>query len=167
MKEMTIVDGRLNEKSRGSGGEMISYHYWKVDGKKLENLEIPDSLDAHISVGKPVRATYWPGKDKVNRILAMQVEDEPVRSIVTTPFLAVSMGRLSILPLAVSIFTIFVAYGFWQNSTNHRSFHGSAYQMAWLALTLLVSYRYMIKPILIIRRGIREFRAYCATAPVA
>lgn len=38
MQEMKIVDGRLNEKSRGMGGDMVSYHYWKVDGRKLETL---------------------------------------------------------------------------------------------------------------------------------
>ena len=54
---------------------MVSYHYWKVDGKKIENLEIPDMLDAHIDVGKPIRVTYQPGKDNVNRIWAIQVEE--------------------------------------------------------------------------------------------
>jgi hypothetical protein len=167
MQEMKIVDGRLNEKSRGLGGDMVSYHFWKIDGKKLESLEIPDVLDAHIDVGKPIRVTYQPGKDNVNRIWAMQIEGEPVRSVVTTPFVIVSMGRLSILPLAVAIFTIFVAYGFWQNSVHHGGFHGSLYQMLWLALNLFVAYRYMIKPILIIKRGITAFREYCASTPVA
>lgn len=165
MKEMQIVDGRLDEKSRGFGGDMVSYHYWKIDGKKHETLEIPDSLDAHVSVGKPVRATYQPGKDNVNRIWAIQVDNEPVRSVVTIPFIAVSLGRLSIFPLMVAIFTIFVAYGFWENSSNHRSFNGSIYQMTWLALNLFVSYRFMIKPILIIKRGIKAFRQYCGNTP--
>lgn len=166
MQEMKIVDGRLNEKSRGMGGDMVSYHYWKVDGRKLETLEIPDVLDAHIDVGKPVRATYQPSKDHVNRIWAIQIEGEPVRSVVTTPFMIVSMGRLSILPLAVAIFTIFIAYGFWQSSSHHGGFHGSTYQMGWLALNLFVAYRYMIKPILIIKRGVKAFRRYCAKSPL-
>ncbi len=112
MKEMKIVDGRLNEKSRGLLGDMVSYHYWKVDGKKIENLEIPDTLDAHIDVGKPIRATYQPGKDNVNRIWAIQVEGEPVRSVVTIPFLVVSLVRLSILPLMIVIFTFFRCVSF-------------------------------------------------------
>ena len=166
MREMQIVDGRLNEKSRGLGGDMVSYHYWKIDGKKLEALEIPDTLDAHIDVGKPIRATYQPGKDNVNRIWAIQIEGEPVRSVVNIPFIAVSIGRLGILPLAVAIFTIFVAYGFWQNSPNHRSFQGSFYQLGWLALNLFVCYRYMIKPILGTTRGVKAFREYCAKTPL-
>ena len=167
MKEMQIVDGRLDEKSRGFGSDMISYHYWKIDGKKHEKLEIPDVLDAHVKAGNRIRATYQPGKDNVNRIWAIQLDNEPVRSVVTIPFIAVSFGRLSILPLTVAIFTIFVAYGFWENSANHRSFHGSTYQLGWLALNLFVSYRYMIKPILIIKRGIKAFREYCAKAPAS
>ena len=167
MKEMQIVDGRIDEKSRGFGGDMVSYHYWKIDGKKHERLEIPDVLDAHVKVGDRIRATYQPGKDNVNRIWAIQLDNEAVRSVVTIPFIAVSLGRLSILPLAVAIFTIFVAYGFWQNSTHHGGFHGSTYQLGWLALNLLVSYRYMIKPMLIIRRGINAFREYCAKAPAS
>lgn len=167
MKEMQIADGRLDEKSRGFGGDMVSYHYWKIDGKKLETLEIPDTLDAHVKAGDRVRVTSQYGKDKVNRIWAIQVEGEPVRSVVDIPFIAVSLGRLSILPLMVGIFTIFVAYGFWENSANPRSFHGSSYQLAWIALNLLVSYRYMIKPILIIKRGIKSFREYCAKTPVS
>ncbi|WP_426234797.1 hypothetical protein [Pseudomonas sp. TWP3-2] len=107
------------------------------------------------------------GKDKVNRIWAIQVAEESVRSVVTIPFIGVSLGRLGILPLAVAIFTIFVAYGFWENSANHRSFHGSSYQLAWIALNLFVSYRYMVKPILIITRGIKAFREYCAKAPAS
>ena len=167
MKEMQIVTGWLDEKSRGFGGDMVSYHYWKIDGKKLEKLEIPDVLDAHVKAGNPIRATYQPGKDKVNRIWAIQLDNEPVRSVVNVPFIAVSLGRLSIFPMMVAIFTIFVAYGFWQNSPNHRSFSGSTYQLAWFALNLFVSYRYMIKPILIIKRGMNGFRQYCANAPVA
>lgn len=167
MKEMQIVDGRLDEKSRGFGGDMVSYHYWKIDGKKLETLEIPDVLDAHVKAGDRVRVTPQLGKDKVARIWAIQVEGEPVRSVVTIPFIAVSLGRLSILPLAVAIFTIFVAYGFWENSANHRSFHGSTYQLGWIALNLFVSYRYMIKPMLMIKRGINAFREYCAKAPTS
>ncbi|URM26328.1 hypothetical protein LLY42_20650 [Pseudomonas frederiksbergensis] len=167
MKEMQIVDGRLDERSRGFGGDMVSYHYWKIDGKKLEALEIPDVLDAHVKAGDRIRATYQPGKDNVNRIWAIQVEGEPVRSVVNVPFIAVSLGRLSILPLAVAIFTIFVAYGFWQNSTHHGGFHGSTYQLGWLALNMFVSYRYMIKPILIIKRGIKAFREYCAKPPAS
>jgi len=92
MKEMKIVDGRLDEKSRGFGGDMISYHYGKIDGKKHEKLEIPDVLDAHIKTGNRIRATYQPGKDDVNRIWAIQLDNEPVRSVVTTPFLALSLG---------------------------------------------------------------------------
>lgn len=167
MKEMQIVDGRLDERSRGFGGDMVSYHYWKIDGKKLEALEIPDVLDAHVKAGDRIRATYQPGKDNVNRIWAIQLDKESVRSVVNIPFIAVSLGRLSILPLVVAIFTIFVAYGFWQNSPNHRSFSGSTYQLTWFALNLFVSYRYMIKPMLIIKRGIKSFRQYCANAPVA
>ncbi|MFJ2385888.1 hypothetical protein [Pseudomonas koreensis] len=167
MKEMQITDGRLDEKSRGFGGDMVSYHYWKMDGKKLETLEIPDTLDAHIKAGDRVRVTSQYGKDKVNRIWAIQVDGEPVRSVVNVPFIAVSLGRLSILPLMVAIFTIFVAYGFWENSANHRSFHGSAYQLGWIALNLFVSYRYMIKPMLIVTRGIKTFREYCAKAPAS
>ncbi|WP_260958477.1 hypothetical protein [Pseudomonas citri] len=167
MKEMQIVDGRLDEKSRGFGGDMVSYHYWKIDGKKHEKLEIPDVLDAHVKAGNRIRATYQPGKDNVNRIWAIQLDNEPVRSVVTIPFIAVSLGRLSILPLAVAIFTIFVAYGFWQNSTHHGGFHGSTYQLGWLALNMFVSYRYMIKPILIIKRGIKAFREYCAKPPAS
>ncbi|WP_426236472.1 hypothetical protein [Pseudomonas sp. TWP3-2] len=167
MKEMQIVDGRLDEKSRGFGGEMVSYHFWKIDGKKLEPIEIPDTLDAHVRAGDRVRVTAQLGKDKVKRIWAMQVAGEAVRSVVTFPFIAVSLGRLSILPLAVAIFTIFVAYGFWQNSTHHGGFHGSSYQLAWIALNAFVSYRYMIKPILIITRGIKAFREYCAKAPAS
>ncbi|CAN7414509.1 hypothetical protein [Pseudomonas brassicacearum] len=167
MKEMQIVDGRIDEKSRGSGGDMVSYHYWKIDGKKHERLEIPDVLDAHVKAGDRIRATYQPGKDNVNRIWAIQLDNEPVRSVVTIPFIAVSLGRLSILPLAVAIFTIFVAYGFWQNSTHHGGFHGSSYQLGWIALNLFVSYRYMIKPMLIIKRGIKSFREYCAKTPVS
>lgn len=164
MKEMQIVDGRIDEKSRGFGGDMISYHFWKIDGKKLESLEIPDVLDAHVKAGDRVRVTSQLGKDKVARIWAIQVEGEPVRSVVTIPFIAVSLGRLSILPLMIAIFTIFVAYGFWENSVNHRSFHGSSYQLGWIALNLFISYRYMIKPILIIKRGVKAFREYCAKA---
>ncbi|ALI04080.1 hypothetical protein C1Y08_01055 [Pseudomonas sp. FW306-02-F02-AA] len=167
MKEMQIVDGRLDEKSRGFGGDVVSYHYWKIDGKKHERLEIPDVLDAHVKAGNRIRATYQPGKDNVNRIWAIQLDDEPVRSVVDIPFIAVSLGRLSILPLAVAIFTIFVAYGFWENSANHRSFHGSSYQLSWIALNLFVSYRYMIKPMLMIKRGINAFREYCAKAPAS
>lgn len=167
MKEMRIVDGRIDEKSRGFGGDMISYHYWKIDGKKHEKLEIPDVLDAHVKAGDRVRATYQPGKDNINRIWAIQLDNEPVRSVVTIPFIALSLGRLSILPLMVAIFTIFVAYGFWENSANHRSFHGSSYQLSWIALNLFVCYRYMIKPILIITRGIKAFREYCAKAPAS
>ncbi|MGJ7512793.1 hypothetical protein ACSFE6_00250 [Pseudomonas baetica] len=167
MKEMQIVDGRLDEKSRGFGSDMISYHYWKIDDTKHEKLEIPDVLDAHVKAGNRIRATYQPGKDNVNRIWAIQLDNEPVRSVVTIPFIAVSLGRLSILPLTVAIFTIFVAYGFWENSVNHRSFHGSTYQLGWLALNMFVSYRYMIKPILIIKRGIKAFREYCAKAPAS
>jgi hypothetical protein len=167
MKEMQIVDGRLNEKSRGLGGNMVSYHYWKIDGKKHEALEIPDTLDAHVSVGKPVRLTYQPGKDNVNRIWAIQVDDEPVRSVVNVPFVVVSLGRLSIFPLMIAIFTIFVAYGFWDNSSHHGGFHGSTYQLAWLALNLFVSYKFMIKPMLIIKRGIKAFREHCAKAPAS
>jgi hypothetical protein len=167
MKEMQIVDGRLDEKSRGFGGDMVNYHYWKIDGKKHEKLEIPDVLDAHVKAGNRIRATYQPGKDNVNRIWAIQLDNEPVRSVVTIPFIAVSLGRLSILPLAVAIFTIFVAYGFWQNSTHHGGFHGSTYQLCWIALNLLISYRYMIKPILIIKRGIKSFREYCIKAPAS
>ncbi|MBU6959003.1 hypothetical protein KRR23_14790 [Pseudomonas sp. CVAP len=48
---MQIVDGRIDEKSRGFGGDMISYHYWEIDGKKHEKLEIPDVLDAHVKAG--------------------------------------------------------------------------------------------------------------------
>lgn len=103
MKEMQIVDGRLDEKSRGFGGDVVSYHYWKIDGKKHERLEIPDVLDAHVKAGNRIRATYQPGKDNVNRIWAIQLDDEPVRSVVDIPFIAVSLGRLSILPLAVAI----------------------------------------------------------------
>lgn len=165
MKEMQIVDGRLDEKSRGFGAEMVSYHYWKIDGRKLEKIEIPDDLDAHVKAGNQVRATSQLGKDNVNRIWAVQLDNEPVRSVVSIPFLAVSLGRLGILPLTVAIFTIFVAYGFWENSANHRSFHGSAYQLSWLALNLFICYRYMVKPILIITRGIKAFREYCAKAP--
>lgn len=164
MKEMQIVDGRIDEKSRGFGGDMISYHYWKIDGKKLETLEIPDVLDAHVKAGDRVRVTSQLGKDKVARIWAIQVEEDRIRSVVNIPFIALSLGRLSILPLMVAIFTIFVAYGFWENSANHRSFHGSSYQLGWIALNLFVSYRYMIKPILIISRGIKAFREYCAKA---
>ena len=167
MKEMQIVDGRLDEKSRGFGSDMISYHYWKIDGKKHEKLEIPDVLDAHVKAGNRIRATYQPGKDNVNRIWAIQLDNEPVRSVVTIPFIAVSLGRLSILPLTVAIFTIFVAYGFWENSANHRSFHGSTYQLGWLALNLFVCYRYMIKPILSTTRGVKAFRDYCAKAPAS
>ena len=167
MKEMQIVDGRLDEKSRGFGSDMISYHYWKIDGKKHEKLEIPDVLDAHVKAGNRIRATYQPGKDNVNRIWAIQLDNEPVRSVVTIPFIAVSLGRLSILPLTVAIFTIFVAYGFWENSANHRSFHGSTYQLGWLALNLFVCYRYMIKPILSTTRGVKAFREYCAKAPAS
>ncbi|MFJ5282861.1 hypothetical protein ACIP66_03265 [Pseudomonas sp. NPDC088429] len=162
MKEMQIVDGRLDEKSRGFGGDMVSYHFWKIDGKKLEPIEIPDALDAHVRAGDRVRVTTQLGKDKVNRIWAIQVAGEPVRSVVSIPFIGVSLGRLSIFPLTVAIFTIFVAYGFWENSANHRSFHGSSYQLAWIALNLFVSYRYMIKPVLVITRGIKAFREYCA-----
>ena len=167
MKEMQIVDGRLDEKSRGFGDDMVSYHYWKIDGKKLEPLEIPDVLDAHVKAGDRVRVTSQMGKDKVSRIWAIQVEGEQVRSVVTIPFIAVSLGRLSIFPLMVAIFTIFVAYGVWQNSTHHGGFHGSTYQLGWLALNMFVSYRYMIKPILIITRGIKAFREYCAKAPAS
>ncbi|KPG91892.1 hypothetical protein AEQ67_28315 [Pseudomonas sp. RIT-PI-q] len=165
MKEMKIVDGRLDEKSRGFGGDMVSYHFWKIDGKKLETLEIPDGLDAHVKAGNHVRATYQQGKDKVNRIWAIQVDNEPVRSVVNTSFIIVSLGRLVILPLAVAIFTIFVAYGFWENSSNHRGFNGSMYQMTWLVLNLLVCYRYMIKPILSTTRGVKAFREFCANRP--
>lgn len=164
---MQIVDGRLDETSRGFGGDMVSYHYWKIDGKKHEKLEIPDVLDAHVKADNRIRATSQPGKDNVNRIWAIQLDNEPVRSVVTIPFIAVSLGRLSILPLAVAIFTIFVAYGFWQNSTHHGGFHGSTYQLCWIALNLLISYRYMIKPILIIKRGIKAFREYCAKTPAS
>jgi len=167
MKEMQIADGRLDEKSRGFGGDMISYHFWKIDGKKLEQLEIPDVLDAHVKAGDRIRATYQPGKDNVNRIWAIQLDNEPVRSVVDIPFIAVSLGRHSILPLAVAIFTIFVAYGFWENSANHRSFHGSSYQLGWIALNLFVSYRYMIKPVLIATRGVKAFREYCAKSPAS
>lgn len=167
MKEMQIVDGRLDEKSRGLGGDMISYHYWKVDGKKHERLEIPDALDAHVKAGDRIRATYQPGKDNVNRIWAIQLDNEPVRTVVNVPFITVSLGRLSILPLMVAIFTIFVAYGFWENSANHRGFHGSSYQLGWIALNLFVSYRYMVKPMLIVTRGIKAFREYCAKAPAS
>lgn len=164
MKEMKIVDGRLDEKSRGFGGEMISYHYWKIGGKKHETLEIPDVLDAHVEVGKPTKATYLPGKDRVNRVLAIQSEGESVRSVVSMPFLVMTMGNHAILPLAVAIVTIFIAYGFWKNSSHHGGFHGSAYQITWLALNLFVTYRYMIKPVLIIKRGIKTFREYCENA---
>jgi hypothetical protein len=167
MKEMQIVDGRLDEKSRGFGGDMVSYHFWKIDGKKIEPIEIPDTLDAHVRAGDRVRVTTQLGKDKVNRIWAIQVAGEPVRSVVSIPFIGVSLGRLSIFPLAVAIFTIFVAYGFWDNSANHRSFHGSSYQLAWIALNLFVSYRYMIKPVLVITRGIKAFREYCAKTPAS
>lgn len=167
MKEMQIVEGRLDEKSRGFGGDMVSYHFWKIDGKKLEPIEIPDVLDAHVRAGDRVRVTSQLGKDKVNRIWAIQVEGEPVRSVVNIPFIAVSLGRLSIFPLMVAIFTIFVAYGFWQANPHHGGFHGTTYQMGWLALSLFVCYRYMIKPILIITRGIRAFREYCAKAPAS
>jgi hypothetical protein len=85
MKEMQIVDGRIDEKSRGFGGDMISYHYWKIDGKKHERLEISDVLDAHVKAGDRIRATYQPGKDNVNRIWAIQLDNEPVRSVVTDP----------------------------------------------------------------------------------
>ncbi|MBU6959002.1 hypothetical protein KRR23_14785 [Pseudomonas sp. CVAP len=87
--------------------------------------------------------------------------------MVTIPFIAVSLGRLSILPLMVAIFTIFIAYGFWQASAHHGGFYGTSYQMGWLALKVFVSYRYMIKPILIIKRGIKAFREYCAKAPAS
>lgn len=167
MKEMKIVDGRLTEKSRGLLGDMVSYHYWKVDGKKIENLEIPDTLDAHIDVGKPIRATYQPGKDNVNRIWAVQLENEPVRSVVTIPFLALSLMRFSILPLMIAIFTFFAAYLFWENTSNPRHFSGSAYQLAWLALNLLACYRFMIKPMLSTTRGIKAFREYCAKPPAS
>ncbi|RZO10689.1 hypothetical protein EKG40_03740 [Pseudomonas moorei] len=165
---MKIVEGRLNEKSKGYAGEMMSYHYWKIDGKKLENLSIPDSLDAHVEVGKPVRATYVPGKDNVNIVLATQSINEPVRSVVTTTFLIAQMGRFSILPLMVAVFTIFIAYGLWQNSIsiNRTSFSGSIYQLSWFVLNAFVTYRFMIKPALIVRRGVKEFRAYCANAPL-
>ncbi|OXR38786.1 hypothetical protein PSJE_00765 [Pseudomonas jessenii] len=164
MKEMQIVDGRLDEKSRGFGGDMVSYHYWKIDGKKLETLEIPDVLDAHVKAGDRVRVTSQLGKDKVARIWAIQVEGEPVRSVVNIPFIAVSLGRLSIFPLMVAIFTIFVAYGFWQASEHHGGFHGTSYQMGWIALNLFVAYRFMIKPVRNITRGIVAFREYCAKA---
>jgi len=167
MKEMQITDGRLDEKSRGLGGDMVSYHYWKIDGKKLEALEIPDVLDAHVKAGDRVRVTSQYGKDKVSRIWALQVEGEAVRSVVNIPFIALSLGRLSIVPLMFGIFTIFVAYGFWENSANHRSFHGSTYQLAWLALNLFFSYKFMIKPLLITTRGIKAFREYCAKAPMS
>lgn len=103
----------------------------------------------------------------MNRIWAIQLDNEPVRSVVTIPFIAVSLGRLSILPLMVAIFTIFIAYGFWQASAHHGGFYGTSYQMGWLALKVFVSYRYMIKPILIIKRGIKAFREYCAKAPAS
>ena len=86
MKEMQIVDGRLDETSRGFGGDMVSYHYWKIDGKKHEKLEIPDVLDAHVKADNRIRATSQPGKDNVNRIWAIQLDNEPVRSVVTIPF---------------------------------------------------------------------------------
>ncbi|MEN5136997.1 MULTISPECIES: hypothetical protein [unclassified Pseudomonas] len=165
MKEMQIADGRLDEKSRGFGGDMISYHYWKIDGKKLETLEIPDALDAHVKAGDRVRVTAQYGKDKVNRIWAIQVEGEPVRTIVNIPFIALSLGRLSLAPLMVGIFTLFVAHLFWENSANQGHFQGSIYQLSWIVLNLFFSYKFMIKPMLIIQRGIKTFREYCAKAP--
>ncbi|SDB28929.1 hypothetical protein SAMN03159382_02464 [Pseudomonas sp. NFACC23-1] len=167
MKEMQIVDGRLDEKSRGFGGDMVSYHYWKIDGKKLEPIEIPDTLDAHVKAGDQIRVTVQLGKDKVNRIWAIQVAGEPVRSVVTIPFIAVSLGRLGIFPLMVAIVTIFVAYGFWQASEHHGGFHGTSYQMGWIALNLFVAYRFMIKPVRNITRGIKAFREYCAKMPAS
>ncbi|AKK01427.1 hypothetical protein VM99_26475 [Pseudomonas chlororaphis] len=167
MKEMQIVDGRLDEKSRGFGGNMVSYHYWKIDGKKLEALEIPDVLDAHVKAGDRVRAISQYGKDKVSRIWAIQVEGEPVRSVVNIPFIALSLGRLSLAPLMVGIFTLFVAHLLWENSANPGRFQGSIYQLSWIALNLWFSYKFMIKPMLIIQRGIKSFREYCAKTPAS
>jgi len=167
MKEMQITDGRLDEKSRGFGGDMVSYHYWKIDGKKLEALEIPDVLDAHVKAGDRVRVTSQYGKDKVSRIWAIQVEGEPVRSVVNIPFIALSLGRLSLAPLMVGIFTLFVAHLLWENSANHGRFQGSIYQLSWIALNLWFSYKFMIKPMLIIKRGIKSFREYCAKTPAS
>jgi len=167
MKEMQITDGRLDEKSRGFGGDMVSYHYWKIDGKKLEALEIPDVLDAHVKAGDRVRVTSQCGKDKVSRIWAIQVEGEPVRSVVNIPFIALSLGRLSLAPLMVGIFTLFVAHLLWENSANHGRFQGSIYQLSWIALNLWFSYKFMIKPMLIIKRGIKSFREYCAKTPAS
>lgn len=168
MKEMQITDGRLDEKSRGFGGDMVSYHYWKIDGKKLETLEIPDTLDAHVRAGDRVRVTSQYGKDKVNRIWAIQVEGEPVvRSVVNIPFIALSLGRLSLAPLMVGIFTLFVAHLLWENIAHQGHFQGSIYQLSWIALNLFFSYKFMIKPMLIIQRGIKGFREYCAKAPAS
>jgi len=167
MKEMQIVGGRLDEKSRGFGGDMVSYHYWKIDDKKLETLEIPDVLDAHVKAGDRVRVTSQYGKDKVSRIWAIQVEGEPVRSVVNIPFIALSLGRLSLAPLMVGIFTLFVAHLLWENSANHGRFQGSIYQLSWIALNLFFSYKFMIKPMLIIKRGIKAFREYCAKTPIS
>lgn len=84
-----------------------------------------------------------------------------------TQFLLATMGQFGIVPLAVAIFSIFLAYGFWESSfsNNSTSFNGSDTQLVWLALNLFVSYRYTIKPILIIKRGINRFREYCANTP--
>jgi len=167
MKEMQITDGRLDEKSRGFGGDMVSYHYWKIDGKKLETLEIPDVLDAHVKAGDRVRVTSQYGKDKVSRIWAIQVEGEPVRTVVNIPFIALSLGRLSLIPLMAGIFTLFAAQVLWENSGNRGHFQGSTYQLAGIALTLFVSYKFMIKPMLVIKRGIKSFREYCAKTPAS
>lgn len=167
MKEMQIVDGRLDEKSRGFGDDMISYHYWKIDGKKLETLEIPDTLDAHVKAGDRVRVTSQYGRDKVSRIWAIQVEGEPVRSVVNIPFIALSLARLSLAPLMVGIFTLFVAHLLWENSANRGHFQGSIYQLSWIALNLFFSYKFMIKPMLIIQRGIKAFGKYCAKTSVS
>ncbi|WP_322618062.1 hypothetical protein [Pseudomonas sp. BIC9C] len=164
---MQITDGRLDEKSRGFGGEMVSYHFWKIDGKKLETLEIPDVLDAHVKAGDRVRVTSQYGKDEVSRIWAIQVEGEPVRSVVDIPFIALSLGRLSLVPLMVGIFTLFLAHLLWENSANHGHFQGSIYQLSWIALNLFFSYKFMVKPMLIIKRGIKAFGEYCAKTPIS
>lgn len=169
MYEIKIVDGHLNSKSRGRLGDNASYNYWKIDSEKLENISLPDELDAHVDVGKKVRATYYEGKDKVKRIVAIQSEGESVRAVETTPFVCSTIFNISPLVLLVGFVSIFVFHGWWSSTlgNNRTSFAGSPYQLAWVALNFLVLYRYMIKPIRAVVGGVRQFREYCESKPWA
>lgn len=167
MYEMKIVDGHLNSKSRGGLGENASYSYWKIDGEKLENISLPNELDAHVDVGKKVRATYYEGKDKVKRIVAIQGEGESVRAVETKPFIYSTILNMSPLVLFVGFVSIFVFHGWWSSTlgNNRTSFAGSPYQLAWIALNFLVLYRYLIKPIRAVVGGVKKFRGYCESKP--